>query len=99
MLWLRLVLDTCTGRMATRGFARSSLTGSRKHIGEDCIMHDKSGIMLKLEPMYKEDEADFVMPWKSNPLKNYVELTNQFMGFRKLVFLRMTSSTPWPRLL
>ncbi len=48
--------------------------------------------MLKLEPVYKEDEADFVMLWKSNPLKNYVELTNQSMGFGKLVFLRTT----WP---
>jgi hypothetical protein len=50
---------------------------------------------FKLERAYKEEENEFVMPWKSNEFQTYPKLKEQVIGFGKLAFTRHL----WPDIL
>ena len=67
--------------------------------GKNCVQFSKKkrAISLKLEPAYKEDENDYVVPWKSTEFQTYPQLVNQVIGFGKLAFT--TTLALWPEIL
>ena len=84
----------------TRGYKRIRdifLYQIKSEHGNKCIKFNKKkrAIFLKLEPAYKEDENDYVVPWTSDEFETYPDLVKQVIGFGKLAFTR----TLWPEIL
>ena len=63
--------------------------------GSHCLVKNKMTKVdyLWLQPVYREEEASYVMPWMSGNFNSYMEMLIQAIGFGKLAFHRTASRT------
>ncbi len=60
-----------------------------------CVGTKRQSVYFKLSSVYKEDENDYVVAWKSPTFRTYLGFQKHAIGFGKLAFHRAT----WPELL